>query len=536
MTRSYERLPKPLRDELVAGRCVPIIGSGFSKNAHCIDGEMPNWVELAHEFGADLSLDLTGTDDPIEILSSYEHEHGRVYLAQRLQQLLHQGGVYPGAVHRAFARVPFRYVITTNFDTLLEDAYRDDSIDYFQVVDESQLSVASDLSSRVLIKLHGDIHRPDTIVISEADFDNFLTQHPLLSTEVASLLVRRTGILIGYSLADPNLRQILAVLRNRLGRLMRPLYAITVRANPADVARFERRMVRVVDLGLADGQIQQGFIDLFESMSSAARSGGVQAIVDSRTRVADEFEEATQHSAVAYFSVPRDRLPLYRDFFFPVASEAGLTSSSADDIPPSDVVLAAVEGLIARSFCVVSEPANGQLRTELEFARRSDVPVFLVEPSHLQSNAESMWLKAASDFRVWLDQAGAVHQQRDRLLEEPQRLLKKKEYRAAVVSAVALLETELTRRMARSGSPERGASFVWLVRVAADRSIIPPRFLVDLEWAAHIRNHVVHGFAAVTRHDAERVVRFVSDLVEHLKSEESISSLACGAEHSNEAP
>ena len=60
------------------------------------------------------------------------------------------------------------------------------------------------------------------MVITEDDYDNFLRDHPVLATHVAAQLVDHTAVLIGYSLDDPDMRQILALLRSRLGRLSAP--------------------------------------------------------------------------------------------------------------------------------------------------------------------------------------------------------------------------------------------------------------------------------------------------------------------------
>jgi hypothetical protein len=71
---------------------------------------------------------------------------------------------------------------------------------------------------------------------------------PLLATYLANQLITKTAVFIGYSLEDPDFRQIWHVVSDRLGRTRRKAYAIAVNARPADVARYERRGVKVINL------------------------------------------------------------------------------------------------------------------------------------------------------------------------------------------------------------------------------------------------------------------------------------------------
>ena len=53
---------------------------------------------------------------------------------------------------------------------------------------------------------------------------------------------------IGYSLDDPDFRQIWHIVSERLGRTRRMAYTIAVNARTADIARYERRGVKVINL------------------------------------------------------------------------------------------------------------------------------------------------------------------------------------------------------------------------------------------------------------------------------------------------
>src|ERR1700678_3651582 len=113
------KFPKSLLDDLVAGRWLPIVGAGFSRNAVLPQNKkMPLWNELGDLLEADLrDYEPTGALDAI---SAFEQEYGRPKLIERLSELLHISEARPGEAHKAFCSIQFDIVCTTNFDFLLE--------------------------------------------------------------------------------------------------------------------------------------------------------------------------------------------------------------------------------------------------------------------------------------------------------------------------------------------------------------------------------------------------------------------------------
>lgn len=149
----------------------------------------------------------------------------------------------PAKAHRAFAKIGFETVITTNFDFLLERAYEGAGRSCVPLIGETQLAGNNGSARPRLFKLHGDVHHPDHLVLTESDYDAFLTRSPLLATAVTALFITHNSVLIGYSLDDPDTRQLMALVKNRLGGLSRQIWSLQVGASAQDVARFERRGV-----------------------------------------------------------------------------------------------------------------------------------------------------------------------------------------------------------------------------------------------------------------------------------------------------
>jgi hypothetical protein len=68
--------PKPVLDDLVTGKWLPVIGAGMSLNAVVPAGKkMPIWAAMSKELTDELS-DFASTS-VLDGISAYEHEFGR---------------------------------------------------------------------------------------------------------------------------------------------------------------------------------------------------------------------------------------------------------------------------------------------------------------------------------------------------------------------------------------------------------------------------------------------------------------------------
>ena len=102
----------------------------------------------------------------------------------------------------------------------------------------------------------------------------------------------------------------------------------------------------------------------------------------------------------------------------------------------------------------------------------------------------------------------------DQLSDEPIRLLEKKEYRAAVISAVALLEIELREKLPK----DLGfLTLVKLLNLAVEFEYIPSDKLpLVREWVS-IRNRLVHTKDTVSPNKANKIVKGIMDILEAIR-------------------
>lgn len=95
----------------------------------------------------------------------------------------------------------FAGIITTNYDELLETIFKDFSV----LVGQDSLLVANSLNIFEIFKIHGCCSKPDSIVITETDYNNFEKKLKYLSAKLLTIFVEHPIIFIGYGLGDVNI-------------------------------------------------------------------------------------------------------------------------------------------------------------------------------------------------------------------------------------------------------------------------------------------------------------------------------------------
>jgi hypothetical protein len=533
--------PKPVLDDLVNGKWLPVVGAGMSLNALLPKGKrMPFWGDLSKALTDQLS-DYSPSS-VLDGISAYEHEFDRARLIERLSELLLIRDAQPGLAHKEFCTIPFDIVCTTNFDFLLERQYEATPQYVYPVVDEEQLSIGAGNAGTLLLKLHGDLRHPSRLVVTEADYDGFLAKYPLLATYLANQLITKTAVFIGYSLEDPDFRQIWHVVADRLGRTRRKAYTIAVNAKAVDIARYERRGVKVINLPGAKDKYGEVLAATFRELREYIRDNVVSVSKVTEEKPLRELllpRDAT--TRLCFFSLPLDLLPFYRERVFPAVEDAGFVPVTADDVvTPGDSLSAKIDMLIDRSAVMVVEigstwtlaeyrMAIARLKnTQPDTAQRKLLSLIVVasdneqppipipddlqvlrRPNILTGDLEPFVENLAAALRAIAETNGVAR------LAEPARLLQAKEYRAAVISAMTLLEARLRERLNKEPWPDtrNPLSMRSLLRTAADRQLVAPEPYEQMDRWMRLRNEVVHSSKDVSRAQATEIVNGVLEIV-----------------------
>ncbi len=200
-------------------RAVAFLGSGLSLAAGLPDwpGLLKELAQQAHESGqvTDLErqqlIEWAGQSDFLMLADALVNKLGRGNFIRFMKEKF--GGVTaPTEVHRELTRVPFAAYITTNYDTLLEDAWSEVNrkrLEVFTHEDQSELRDPFRNRRPFLVKVHGDIHGPDTLVLGLQDFRKVIHENRAYSRFMEDVLSRFSLVFLGYSLSDPDVLNIL---------------------------------------------------------------------------------------------------------------------------------------------------------------------------------------------------------------------------------------------------------------------------------------------------------------------------------------
>ncbi len=99
------------------------------------------------------------------------------------------------------ARKNIGSIITTNYDRLIESIFE------FNPLIGNDILLSNPYGS--LYKIHGCITAPESIIITEKDYENFNKRYELIRAQLLSLFIHNPIIFIGYSISDENIKSLL---------------------------------------------------------------------------------------------------------------------------------------------------------------------------------------------------------------------------------------------------------------------------------------------------------------------------------------
>ena len=227
------RLPKALEDSIRAHKCVPFVGSGLSMPLG-----IPDWETALKKLVRRCQEENRSDWDEAEALV-----RARKYLdaAQKCRKLLgnriygdEMRGLF-GRYDREKSRENHRQiwnlsppiVITTNFDTILED-----SADPRPTVITSRhrpelLKVLTDDSrSKVLFKIHGSIDDLGSIVFTQEDYDRLYQERNAYTVTLEDVVLRHQFLFIGFGLKDEGVAGVLKAVNRLFQGWPGPHYAL----------------------------------------------------------------------------------------------------------------------------------------------------------------------------------------------------------------------------------------------------------------------------------------------------------------------
>lgn len=210
--RDIEAFINEFVKDLLERNVAVFAGAGLSKGQGYVD-----WPELLRDIAQELGLEVEKETDLIS-LAQYHVNH-RGSSAGITKKILEEFSAVAESSdnHAILARLPITTFWTTNYDTLLEDAFKQ----AFKVADVkhrvSQLANAKQKRDVVVYKMHGDVSDPANAILSKQQYEQYYRTHEAFITALSGDLTAKTFLFIGFSFTDPNLDYVLSRLHVHAG-------------------------------------------------------------------------------------------------------------------------------------------------------------------------------------------------------------------------------------------------------------------------------------------------------------------------------
>jgi hypothetical protein len=256
-SKTVIEIPAELISQIAAEQAVVFVGSGPSQGAG-----LSGWAGALRaliDFGAKSGVLDTKIRKQLErgvksgkFLQVAEEVRDRLppdQFRQALVEIFRPASIKPAAVHQTLVQIPFRSIVTTNYDPLIETAFAAEHKRLVPVYTQQQppeLSAALRGDHFHVLKIHGDINRVETIILGTKDYRAAIYGLGAYRTFMTALFTTRTVLFLGYGLNDPDLQTVLEQLRHDFREHTRTHYAFM---SSKEVSELDR-LALLRDLGI----------------------------------------------------------------------------------------------------------------------------------------------------------------------------------------------------------------------------------------------------------------------------------------------
>lgn len=255
---NFDKLIESVRFENVT----VFIGSGFSLKAGA-----PSSSEIVKCFYKHMSEDeykYVNDDHLSNVSNEFELMYGREKMIEILQEAMK---FIPGDLsdQENLVSIPhFKTIITTNYDTLLEDTYGESNC---YVVRTTQDCTEIPNDKTVIFKIHGDFKAKENILITKSDYEQSFKgeKEKLLWNVIKSQFLTKDILFIGYSLDDGNIFDIITEI-NKYTNTHRNCFLIA-----PSLVRHKRNRLEKAGVIYYDAKAEDFFFSLTESLNKNIR-------------------------------------------------------------------------------------------------------------------------------------------------------------------------------------------------------------------------------------------------------------------------
>jgi SIR2-like domain len=226
--------PKQLLESLENKKCMLFVGSGLS-----IAAGYPSWPELIEKLVEEAAAaypekakslkQFAATQKNPLLVAEYAREKLGAYRYGDLLRGLLSLKAKPQPAHKHIANTDYRAIVTTNYDKLIEFSITVErgwipTVFTFESMESLGSALYSD--QFFVLKMHGDLSAPGSIILTSQDYDRLMLRSPYVRSFMQAIFLNFTLLFVGYSLTDPDFQLVLKELNLIFQGTTPPHYAL----------------------------------------------------------------------------------------------------------------------------------------------------------------------------------------------------------------------------------------------------------------------------------------------------------------------
>jgi len=221
-----KNIPPSLITALKKSNCGLFVGAGLS-----ITAGFPCWKDLLLELTTQLKDETNTPNIKIEELKSLIDNPAKYLLvAEEIKELLPSGlhkfikrrfddkKIIPTSLHRKLFEINNKFILTTNYDTLLENAYvkvKHEMPTVYTYKDAASINYNLCENEHFILKAHGDSSRaPKEIILTDKDYRSIIYNERGYQSVLHVIFSTFNILFLGISLTDPEILLLLGFIHH----------------------------------------------------------------------------------------------------------------------------------------------------------------------------------------------------------------------------------------------------------------------------------------------------------------------------------
>ncbi len=233
-------------------KLIPFIGAGFSKRF-----ELPTMPELIVMIAENLGWDpdvFKANGESFQLMEYYSLKKGSGALRSFLDKKfsVSEAKIRKSKAHMLLPKLKFSSIYTTNFDEIIEESFRLQSVEYDLITDIAGFANASDQKTKI-IKFHGTFNDDKTLVLTDTNYFQRLGFEDAMDIQLRADILSNTLLFIGYSFKDINVRYMLHKFKKiRADNNIPAAFLVTFSSNEVQRLLLENTNVQLIELNPID--------------------------------------------------------------------------------------------------------------------------------------------------------------------------------------------------------------------------------------------------------------------------------------------